>query len=120
MMYAVISVEGVKYDLNWYQRYGDRLVVVGSPDLGGIGPFYGLTFEEAETQLLDEIKARMKHGGYLDHGLRWDSRHAKWVVKHGYGKRTEAEMAKGKKPKGKKLEVVHGSPGVSNLPPQKR
>jgi len=122
MNYAVIAVDGVRYDINWYKRLGDCLFVLACPELGGIGPYYGLTFEEAEAGVRKEIRDRIRLGGYLDHGMRWDSKHGRWKLKHGYGKETETAMAKGTKgkPKGKKLDVVHGSPGVSNLPPQKR
>jgi hypothetical protein len=100
IMYGTIKVDGVEYEIQFWQRYGDDLYVMASPEMGGLGPFYGYPLEVAEAQMKDAIKERRSsETGWTDGEWVYSSRHGRYEKNHGYG---------GKKMQAKKWSYTKG------------
>jgi hypothetical protein len=100
IIYGVMKVNGIDYDITYYCRYGDNLIVMSSPELGGLGPVYGRELEEAEAQLKDLIVERREHGkGWTEAPWFWSTRNRRWEKRHGYG---DNNLLTGRKRNGKK------------------
>lgn len=92
MMYGTKKVDGITYEIRFYQRYGSDEFVMFTPELGGVGPFMGYPLEAVEAQLEQGIRERRgEDTGWADGPWKYDSRNKTWKRNHGYGKRMKAK-----------------------------